>query len=201
MRKTLKLILCMLLAAAMVMSFAACDKEKKKGSDDKIVTPEEEAKETVDDFMSALCEYELKDAAKYLSDDAFDEVGDPPFDGLDDMKTEFNSMLVVALQDVEVDASKIKKAADAMGDAFADKTDYEIKDYFEKDGVYTFEVEFEYVNGDVSDFIAEAKEKSDTVDDYLKYITKNIEDIGTKKDKLDIVVEEIDGEWLITEAA
>ncbi len=201
MRKTLKLILCMLLAAAMVMSFAACDKEKKKGSDDKIVTPEEEAKETVDDFMSALCEYELKDAAKYLSDDAFDEVGDPPFDGLDDMKTEFNSMLVVELQDVEVDASKIKKAADAMGDAFADKTDYEIKDYFEKDGVYTFEVEFEYVNGDVSDFIAEAKEKSDTVDDYLKYITKNIEDMGTKKDKLDIVVEEIDGEWLITEAA
>jgi len=85
MKRNFKMVLCMLMAAIMIFSFTACKSDKGADTFGAETDDASASKATVESFMSALCSINFEEAKKYVETSVLEDV---PFENLDEVKNQ-----------------------------------------------------------------------------------------------------------------
>lgn len=172
MKKTLKNILLMLLALSLAFSFAGCSDKKEN--------PLDLATKEVDNFMSALCQYDFTKMANFTDDTAvFDEIGADSLEGKlnNDLEEQINGLenskdLASALPTKEqgdalveyIDSaiSVISKLNEVFVEYVKSSTSYEITEAKENENQFNFTVSIEVF--DTQDLTNKMNDAKNSVD-------------------------------------
>jgi len=212
MKKTLKALLCVVLALSMVFSFAGCS------DDEPVAAPPVEESGKSEDNAKAAVEAVMEDVLAY-DVDAIEEKLD--FECVD------KEEILGELGDEEL-ADLYAPIVEKMFDEYVDSFEYEITEFGKDDGVYTAEVKFTCLDTDaitesleggdsesmgeelVMEMLADGRITMDmSEEEFMDAIMKEmaplleemmdeaIKDAGTKTMYLDFVVVKDGDEWVI----
>lgn len=112
--KTWKKWTSVVLAVVMILSFAACSGNGK-------MSPTEEAEKTVDGYLSAVCDLNLKKAASYL-----DNPGEVPFEDFDSAMEEILDAAIAETPEMAPYREDFRKVFQTMAQGLKDGMSYRI---------------------------------------------------------------------------
>jgi len=179
MKKILKTIFCMMLAASLVVSFTACDEKKKndtsaeenedevkdsknaeKGKTTSKKNDKEDADKTAKGFMDGLCDLDAETMAKYSDDEdvIYEKMG---YSGniktfiKEEAKKEMSEEDLALMESIDFD-----KLIDDMVDTMTDEIKYEIVETKADEDKYIYTVKVEMPDWEAADALMKEKQNA-----------------------------------------